>query len=163
MKEFCNRRYPNREVMGKAIEFYNAAKVLRGEDGVTSPFIICTSFSIELYIKSLSADTVYDEKGESNEEVCELHSKSDLKGHNLMCLFNRLPTCKKDALRSLYLKKGYSESYPTLDSALEHVKSSFVDFRYSFEKTVKPLKNNALTQVVDIFHEYTYGLYRKNY
>ncbi|MFY2508786.1 hypothetical protein ACN3E9_10975 [Vibrio pectenicida] len=161
MDNVFSTNIPNREIMGKAIEFNKSAHILYSRDHLSSPFITCASFSVELYIKSLRAKTYFDAK-DKPEHHKNLYSKSDIKGHRLINLFARIPEVLKDELRQCYLDSDYPDDYKTLDLALDHIDSSFVDFRYSFETVNYPLNMTALLKISDIFHQYVYQLYEKN-
>lgn len=161
MDNIFSTNIPNREIMGKAIEFNKAAHILFSSDNLCSPFITCASFSVELYIKSLSAKTYSDQK-DTSEHHKDLYSKSDISGHRLKTIFAKIPEVLQNELRQCYLDSDHPDDYKTLDLALDHIDSSFVDFRYSFEKVKCSLNMTALLKISDIFHQYVYQLYEKN-
>ena len=160
MNNIFSTNIPNREIMGKAIEFNDAAHALYVRKHPGSPFITCASFSVEMYIKSLSAKTYYYGR-DSFGNYKDLYSKSDINGHRLTKLFEKVPENLQNGLRLCYLDSDYPSDFKSLDLVLEHIDSSFVDFRYSFEKKKYSLNMTALLKVSDIFHRYVYQLYEK--
>ncbi len=158
--------------MGKAIEFYNASELLwqkvnsSDNSRLSSPFIMCAAFSIELYLKSLDAATLYniDEVEISEENVPTfrtLYSKSNLHGHKLIELFKKLPLNTQTKLRSAYDESPPASNYTSLDEALDAANSNFVDSRYSFEGNSVAIEMTLLNKLSVFFHEYVYGLYKE--
>tara|TARA_R110001583_G_scaffold180944_1_gene338114 strand:- start:468 stop:977 length:510 start_codon:yes stop_codon:yes gene_type:complete len=166
-EEIFNSSIPNREIMGKAISFHDAANILWSKDKLDSPFISCASFSIELYIKCLNARTFcdvidYNKDEYGVEHYKNMHAKSNCRGHGLLGLFDNLSEELKSDLRNFYQSSEYPNEYESLDSILEHVNNSFVDFRYSFEKNISSLNITALYKLCNILYHFVFGLYEKN-
>ena len=167
-EEIFNRNIPNREIMGKAISFHDAAEILWSNEKIeSSPFISCASFSVELYIKCLNARTFCDVADYNEDEYGinhykNMHAKSDCRGHGLLGLFDSLSEELKNDLRNFYHSSEYPDDYESLDLILGHVNNSFVDFRYSYEKNVGSLNMTALYKLCNIFHLFVLGLYEKN-
>ncbi|MET4240712.1 hypothetical protein [Bradyrhizobium sp. RT10b] len=95
-----------------------------------SPFVVNTTFAIELFIKTLAMQ----------------HGKK-LHGHEIKKLFRKLPGPGKDQIdRQLARLAGTSKwaggvkTMHDLQKVLEEIDTAFVDWRYLHENTAKPLK-----------------------
>lgn len=105
-------------------EFYQAASILREAHNISSPYFICLSFSIELFIKCLHTTTEF--KSATNVKL-SVHPRSNK--HLLSELFNQLPKNMKSDC-----EKKYSEKYTrSLTKDLEHISDVFVSYRYDYE------------------------------
>ena len=105
-------------------EFYRAAAILREAKNTSAPYLICLSFSIELFIKCLDTTTEYISA--SNVKL-SVHARSSQ--HLLSDLFNQLPEEMKSDC-----EKKYSEMHTrSLAKDMEHISDVFVKYRYQYE------------------------------
>ncbi len=150
--------------MYHAVSFYEAAQQLNKNDKCVSPLIVCASFSIELFIKSLVAQRMC--KDDDVEEYASgvtfynhLYSKSGLHGHGLFNLFIDLPQDIQCQLRTHYNKFNPPCDFETLDQLLEHVSETFITHRYAFEGNTTKLDLTALLWLSEMFKDYVFNKY----
>ncbi len=121
-------------------EFYRAASILREADDISSPYFVCLSFSIELFVKCLHTTTEF--KSATNVKL-SVHPRS--RNHLLSDLLNQLPENMKSDC-----EKKYSEKHTrSLANDMEHISDVFVKYRYLYED----INDN---NIPDIFVKYSH-------
>ena len=119
--------------------------------GMLLPLIMCASFSIELFLKSVNSIKLEPEIG-----LCEPYIVTEAalhESHNLRVLF--------DKIRDNEVKKTLNHAFSTfparselsLREMLENHANDFVNYRYNFEnKNSKVLKLSELVDLSDFFY-----------
>jgi hypothetical protein len=129
----------NPEIYNVASSFLNIAELAKDKaieiDSFLAAFNTNLAFSIELYIKSLNAQSIKKldlEVGDA--KLYSISAQSDIKGHLLNKLFKCLPGKIQNELESRFEKHQYNVSCLPLIEVLENINDRFVTARYAYEQ-----------------------------
>ena len=120
----------------QAEAFHIAAITLYESDTMKyrgAPFIVNASFALELYLKCLDGQTIFDKPSEYSESVTQyerVYSKGAQKGHQLSSLFESLSCEYKDKIANQFY--AVSNGLPA-DKFFVKYNKHFVSWRYGFE------------------------------
>lgn len=138
---------PNQAILASARKYLQSAEVIESQDAqLELGAILCSSFSIELLLKSLLSTS-----SPQNVQVLEENSfaysgvvHDTQYGHSYSKLFENLSLEYREYLSEEF--DAYSES-GSLVSNLKVFDGSFVKWRYSYEKTGKKIN---ITQLLNL-------------
>ncbi|MGN2616841.1 hypothetical protein [Aliivibrio fischeri] len=135
-------------------KFYDAGKLLEtAEPTLTPPMAVCFSFSIEMFLKCLSATQKY--KVKISQTYHKLYDETLVKpkgaGHDLVALFDYLP----EELTSEMEKEYRTLHRESLRNELVNIKSVFIDWRYQYEGKTYVLHSSTLTNVAGFLSEFS--------
>ncbi|HDY7479520.1 TPA: hypothetical protein ACGUPP_004373 [Vibrio vulnificus] len=129
----------NKEVLNTALGYLLVAELAEEKavevNGFRFAYNSNLAFSIELFIKSIvasSEERLVFSVGEA--QITRQFAKSNIKGHKLGALFDKLPEDCKTKLGLLFEKHVCNVSCMPLSSVLNDIENAFVDNRYIFEK-----------------------------
>lgn len=150
---------PSKNIYHQAQSFHKAANELNKPDNsMQIPSLVCISFSIELYLKSLQAERRYKYE---NELIAGGISYNDIfdvtllkGGHDLVKLFEALPDSIKDKINICYAADNLSVSHPGIIDALDLVKDVFKHFRYEYEKNTYCVAESTLYKLANFFRNF---------
>jgi len=154
--------YPNKEIYKHALQYHFLANAARLSDcelkGMTTAYVSIQVFSIELMLKSLSADSFRElELSVGDVNLYKTGEKSTMTGHLLSTLFRKLPDDIKSELRERCDMKCYNAVGMEFVGFLEKFNSAFIEGRYIFEDPVDMARFNfgiagseEVTKVVNI-------------
>jgi hypothetical protein len=135
-------------IFGQAVAFATTSAYLHKRDlaavprngVIVVPFVVNAAFALELYLKTLAL----------------LHG-DDLRGHDLLELFDALPTAAHQALLSNFAKSKWPFGITELvvfRAEIERLRHSFVEWRYLHEKSrAGEIRFGELIFVMEVLHE----------
>ena len=146
-------------VFYKAESFHLAAKLLNGSDllvGRGGPFIVNSTFALELYLKSMMSATIFGNGHERHDgfiQYDKVHSKSEFegKGHDLSSLFEQLPENIKTELE--LISRQENETF-NLSIFFKKYKNHFIDWRYSYEGTGESYISHDILMVLNALNDW---------
>ena len=112
-------------------------------------------FALELYLKFLIVVSTFN--------ASDLSGKHPT-GHKLDSLYCELKNTNSSFVNDLekeYAKTKYRHSYLKLEDFLTSIKDHFMDWRYSYEKGALNINLNTLSDVLNIFEDYTITKFSK--
>ena len=124
------REIPDPHIHDAAEQYYEASVILHAmppHSGVLHPTINTSAVAIELYLKSLSAFTIYTEDGEGF-----IVNARAAGGHLLTNIAKNIPDDVKTELDAAFLASGLIQ-HGTLDEILARLGNTFMESRYPFE------------------------------
>jgi hypothetical protein len=126
---------PNWQIVNAADQFQDACLLLANQpprSGVLLPQINTAAISIELYLKSLSAERIYTPVADMP-EMSVVSSSPARPGHSLREQFGVISKEIRDKLIAAYNAKLRPKLKDELETALEKIEGAFLVSRYSFE------------------------------
>ena len=134
----------NLEPVPKELQIYNAARAYAAGAGVIEkhtrientmmfaiqPCVTCATFAVELYLKCL----------------LEIQGNQNVKGHNLLKLFQQLSGENKQGILTHFQKRAKNEHLPMgfLEAKFQEMENAFVEWRYLHETKQAFLNLEAL-------------------
>ncbi len=165
MKETFIDEYVSETIYNHGNEYYLAAQTLCGS-GIphTAPVATCYAFSIELFIKSLSATKkmthIVSISYKLTDEIL-LKPKGPGAGHNLLALFECLHADTQ---------KGIVEAYEVhrirggdFVSDLKRNSTVFSDWRYQYEGKTNVLETTTLSSIAAVLRKYVRTRLKEQY
>lgn len=129
----------NKEIFKSAQSFLKMAEIAKKSAIEVCDFRIAfnsnLAFSIELFIKSMDAtseEKVIFEIGTA--KITRPFAQSNIKGHKLSSLFEKLPIATQKELDSLFEGHSFNVACQPLKLVLIDIEDSFVLNRYSYEQ-----------------------------
>jgi hypothetical protein len=126
---------PDWHIVNAADQFEDACRLLYNQplgSGILLPQINTAAVSIELYLKSLSAERIYTPDVDMP-EMSKVSSYPAKAGHALLEQFGEISTEIRDKLVAAYNAKLRPELKDDLETALQKIDGAFSASRYSFE------------------------------
>lgn len=154
---------PSLNIYRQAQSFHRAANILHDRYNNTfEPSLMCISFAIELYLKSLQAERhckyrlPLTDGGTSHNDIFD---KTLLKGgHNLLTLYNSLPDSIRGNMNLVYKSSRLTAIYPEITDALDIVKDVFIHFRYEYEKHTYCVAESTCFKLADFICQFIENL-----
>lgn len=144
---------PNQAILASAKKYLLSAELIeRQNEQLELGAILCSSFSIELLLKSLLANSS-PKNIEPLIEDCWFYSgvtHNTAKGHSYIELYKRLSPEIQNSLTSSFV---YMEVSEPLVSMLEAFDGVFVKWRYGFESNGKSLNITSLLKLNRTLYE----------
>ncbi len=131
----------NGHVLKTALEFFLLAKSAEEQlieiDKISSAYSASMAFSVELFLKSINAETKYIPVLEVGSAIMYAPLSEAIKGgHSYIPLWKKLTDDQRIYLNSSYKKSKYWYSASsTLEDELNALDGMFVECRYSYEKS----------------------------
>jgi HEPN domain-containing protein len=139
---------PEQAIFRQAVSFATTASYLHKNDladvprnGMSVvPFVVNSAFALELYLKALS-----------------LLYGTELRGHDLLDLFDALPAEAKEALRQNFGKTAWPcgiTEIAAFRAEIERVRHAFVEWRYLHERNrASEIRFVELIFVMNVLHD----------
>ncbi|HFQ5338110.1 TPA: hypothetical protein ACGVBC_004341, partial [Vibrio vulnificus] len=138
---------PNQAILSSAKKYLLSAELIDSQNNqLELGAILCSSFSIELLLKSLLSTS----SPQNVEQLCEDSwfysgvTHNTAKGHSYMSLFHKLDLSIQEYLIASYNQENKQEP---LISILKSYDGSFVKWRYGYETTTKSINITALLKL----------------
>lgn len=128
----------NNEIYKRACEFFTIAELAQRiaieTYDFTAAFNANLAFSIELFLKSLSATPIEKVTLQVGSATLKTRfAKSAIKGHYLDEIFSKLPNEITTVLSDKFVNHNYNVSGKELDVVLGDLSDRFITSRYAFE------------------------------
>ena len=145
-------------ILNLALSYSKVAKLIYESDidDWRSPFIVNSTFAIELYFKSMLSTQKYiagPKLSETQTKMVYQKSTTDFsgQGHDLENLFEQIPDDKRQ-----FLLKIFSQHPNNLDFTkfLKDHKKHFVNWRYCFEGKAETFTPENIITVLDVMYGY---------
>ncbi|WP_072055726.1 hypothetical protein [Aliivibrio fischeri] len=135
---------PNQAILACARSYLLSAELIEKQDAqLELGAILCSSFSIELLLKSLLSNSSPQniKKIEDNSFIYNGISHKTEHGHNYIELFKKLTPTHSSYLSNIFNLENEPES---LESILESYDDTFIKWRYGYEKMNKSINVTKL-------------------
>jgi hypothetical protein len=126
------REIPDRQIVGAADQYAAACELLEPRRGVLLPQINAAAVSVELYLKSLSAERIYTADADMP-EMSVVSTYPAKASHSLREQFGEISEEIRDQLIAAYNTKLRPELKDDLETALKKIDGAFSASRYPFE------------------------------
>lgn len=132
--------------------FHIAANILSSLDAMKyrgSPFIVNAIFAVELYLKSLNGETVFDAPSQYCQGVTQYNkvfSKSLTGGHDLKILYKALSSENRSQIMQSF---EHQITYLTAEDFFEKYNHHFVSWRYGFEGNAASFNSSEILVMLD--------------
>jgi hypothetical protein len=139
------QQIPDAQIANAADQFETASELLSKQpplSGVLLPELNCAAVSIELYLKCLSAERIYN-RDPVMPEVSIINALPSLHGHALVPLFEMVNDELRKKIAEEYDALLRSELKDDFITALSKCDGAFMDSRYSFEPGVDISKHES--------------------
>ncbi|WBA10763.1 hypothetical protein [Salinivibrio kushneri] len=138
---------PNQAILASAKKYLLSAELIESQNGqLELGSILCSSFSIELLLKSLlsmsSPQNIEQLDEGSWTYTCVNHTTAH--GHCYSKLFDELTSQHRSYLSSFFNPENEIES---LESMLKAFDNTFIKWRYGYETTNKPINVTLLLRL----------------
>jgi hypothetical protein len=153
------RQIPDRQVVGAADQYEEACRLLPQSpgSGVVLPLMNLAAVSIELYLKSLSAERIY-RAHPTMSDVSVVAACASVAGHLLKPLFEAISDDVRTKLIEAYnAKPRFNEDFLV---ALERLDGAFSVSRYPFEPdmNVSRYDSQSLVCMAEFLREFVHAL-----
>lgn len=129
------REIPDLQVLDAAEQYDDASRLLdaqRAGAGVLLPLMNAAIISVELFLKSLSSESVF--VPESTFGGYKVYASPQVKKHTLVELYESIPTEVRDELNSRFTTTQLASSATSLPEMLRAYEGLFAVSRYPFEE-----------------------------
>jgi hypothetical protein len=140
------REIPDQQIIDAANQYQDACELLSKEppgSGLLLPLVNAAAVSIELYLKSLSAERIYTADVDMP-DISIVSSRAERAIHTLRELFDKIPNQTRAQLIGAYDDRVRPQLKDDVTTALEGVSGAFLASRYPFETGANITKYSVL-------------------
>jgi hypothetical protein len=150
---------PDRQIVDVADQYEKACRLLLPESGVLPPLINLAAVSIELYLKSLSAERIYTPHP-LMPDVSVVTASASVANHTLTALFKAIFDDIRTKLIEAYRAKPCLKLSEDFLVALERLDGAFSASRYPFEpdKNVSKYDPQSLGSMAAFLRDFVHAL-----
>lgn len=158
---------PDRQIVGVADQYESACRLLLEQppgSGVQLPLMNLAVVSIELYLKSLSAERVYTSDA-MMPEVSVVTARPSVAGHSLKSLFNAISDEVRVQIIIAYDEQLRFRLENDFLTELESLKGAFETSRYPYEpdKDARRYNRQSLVSIAKFLREFVHTLPPKEF
>ena len=137
------------------MQYDNARRTLSSLQGVLHPLLNTSAMALELYLKSLSSESVY--RPESTfPEVSRIFAAPDARSHDLEKLLDAIPTDIRQQLEAAFEERSFDDLKGTFRKALLMYNGLLMASRYPFEERsdIAGFPLQSLMELVDFLGQF---------
>jgi hypothetical protein len=141
---------PDMQVLDVAEQYHDASRILHAQApgaGVLLPLMNAAAVSVELFLKSLSSESVFIPEPMSG--GYKVYASPEVKRHTLVELFESIPKDIRDQLESQFAASKLQSVSSSLSEMLQAYEGLFAISRYPFEEG-SDIRKYALTPLMEL-------------